>query len=165
MDRRLERKLREQVSTDFAFLFQDFGGQFVPNDRTDRNVVMVTVEAADLRVEVSQHHGDYGISVAKRDHLENHESLTSILEVIYEHERSGRKLSFVDLAELGALFRERFNQVRSAVSSEHYSDTVAAIDRNHHLGMQSMAEAFNRHDGYFDADLVSPKDLMKKAPK
>ena len=165
LNKRLENKLREQVRTDLAFLFQDFDARFVANDRTYENKIVVSMDAADLRIRVGQHHGDYGISVAKRDSPENRESLTSILEVIYEKEGSLRKPLFVDLAELGKLFREKFNQVQTAVSGEHYSDTVTTIDANHQLGMQRMAGAFNRPDGFFEADIVSPSDLRKKPPE
>jgi len=165
LNKRLENKLREQVRTDLAFLFQDFDARFVANDRTYENEIVVSVDTADLRIRVGQHHGDYGISVAKRESPENRESLTSILEVIYEKEGLLRKPLFVDLAELGKLFREKFNQIQTAVSREHYSDTVAAIDANHQLGMQRMEGAFNRPDGFFEADIVSPSDLRKKPPE
>jgi hypothetical protein len=162
LDKHYETKLREQVRIDFAFLFQDLAGRFVANGRTHKNVIQVTIEAEDLRIEVSQHHGDYGISVARRENPESAESLDSILEVIYKQEGSPRKPSYINLAELGELFRQKFKRVQLALSREHYSDTVAAIDRSHQLGMQKMAQAFNRPDSYFEADIVSPNDLMKK---
>ena len=165
LDERNEKKLQEQVRTDFAFLFQDLAGRFVANERTYKNVVKVTVEAADLRIEVSQHHGDYGVSLANRESPGTAESLVSILQVIYKQEGSPRKPSYINLAELGELFRQKFNQIQTAVSGEHYSDTVAAINANHQLGMQSMAQTFNRPDGYFEADIVSPSDLRKKPPE
>jgi hypothetical protein len=164
LDRHFEKKLREQVRIDLAFLFQDFGGRFVPNDRTDKNATVVTVEAADLRVVVSQHHGDYGVSLARRESPKIAESLDSVLGTIYEKEGS-RKPSCINLNELGELFRRKFSEVQIALSSEHSPETVAAINRSHQLGMQRMAQAFNRPDGYFDADLVSPNDPLQKAPK
>jgi hypothetical protein len=163
LDRHFEKKLREQMRIDLAFLFQDFGGRFVPNDRTDKNATVVTVEAADLRIVVSQHHGDYGVSVAKRESPEIAEGLDSVLGTIYEKEGS-RKPSCINLTELGELFRGKFNEVQIALS-EHYPETVAAIDGTHQLGMQRMAQAFNRQDGYFDADLIRPKDPPAKGPE
>ena len=165
LDRHYEKKLREQVRTDLAFLFLDFGGRFVANGRTDKYATLVTVEAADLRVVISQHHGEYGISVARRDRPEDGESLNSILGVIYEQEGTPREPMYVNLADLGELFREKFNQVQIAISGERYPDTVAAIDRRHRQGMREMAQAFNRPGGFFEADLVNPDDLAKKAPK
>lgn len=165
LDRSYEKRLREQVRTDLAFLFHDFDGRFVPNERTVGYATLVTVESADLRIVVSQHHGDYGISVARRESPEIKESLASVLEAVYEQEGSRRKPSYINLAELGELFRENFSQVQMALSKEHYSDTAAAINRNHQLGMQKMAQTFNRPNGYFDADLVNPNDLAKKTPK
>lgn len=165
LNRHLEKKLREQVRTDLAFLFQNFDGRFVANDRTYKNETVVTVDAADLRIRVGRHHGDFGISVAKRNSPESRESLASILEVIYEKEGSLRKPLFVNLAELGELFREKFNQIQTAVAGENYSDTVAAIDANHQLGMQRMARAFNRPDGFFEADIASPSNLRKMPPE
>lgn len=165
LDKHFEKKLREQVRIAFAFLFQDFGGRFVANDRADRNAAVVTVEAADLRVVVSQHHGDYGITVAKRESPDSAESLDSVLEAIYKKEGCLRKPSYIKLIELGQLFRQKFDQVQIALSTEYYPDTVATINKTHQLGMQKMAQAFNRPDGFFDADVVSPNDLMKKATK
>ena len=165
LDKRNEKTLREQVRVDLPFLFQDYGGRFVANERTHKNVIKVTVEAVNLRIEVSQHHGDYGISVAKRESPETAESLNSILEVIYAQEGSPRKPSYINLAERGELFRQKFNQIQTAVSGEHYSDTVAAIDAKHQQGMQKMARTFNRPDGYFEADIVSLADLRKKPPE
>lgn len=159
-----EGKLREQVRTDFAFLFQAFGGRFVPNQQIDKNAIVVTLQAADLRVVVSQHHGDYGITVSKLESPENAVNLDSVLEAIYKNEGSPGKPSYINLAELGALFRRNFEQIRVALSREHYSETVMAINENHQLGVQRVAQAFNRPDGYFDADVVSPNDLTRKSP-
>lgn len=164
-DKHFEKKLQEQVRADLAFLFQDFHGQFVANNRTYKNEIVVTIETADLRVVVGQHHGDYGISVAPRVSPEMAESLVSVLKVIYEKDGSLREPVFMNLAELGELFRQKFNEVQTAVSREHYSDTVAAIDKSHQLGMQKMAQAFNRPGGFFEADIVSRNDLMKKRPE
>jgi hypothetical protein len=69
------------------------------------------------------------------------------------------------LAELGELFRQKFNQIQTAVFGEHYSDTATVIDAKHQLGMQKMARTFNRPDGYFEADIVSLSDLRKKPPE
>lgn len=164
-DKHYEKKLQEQVRTDLAFLFQDSRGQFVANGRAYKNETVVTIETADLRVVVAQHHGDYAISVAPRGNLEMAESLVSVLKVIYEKEGSPRQPQFINLTELGELFRQKFNEVQTAVSKEHYSDTVAAIDKNHQLGMQKMAQMFNRPDSYFEADIVDPNNLMKKRPE
>jgi hypothetical protein len=165
LDRHYEKKFREQVRTDLWFLFHDFDGRFVPNERPSKYATLVTVEAAELRIVISQHHGDYGISVVRRDSPENKESLEAILEVIYEGEGSGRTPRYINLAELGELFREKFTQVQMALSKENYPDTVAAIDRSHQLGMQRMARAFNRPNGFFEADLVNPNDVTKKVQK
>ena len=160
-----EKGLREQVRTDLAFLFRDFDARFVANNKSYKNAIAVVVEAADLRIVVSQHHGEYGISVARRDNPENTVSLDSILEVIYDKEGSPLKLSYTNLAELGELFRERFRDVLTAVGNECYADTVAAIDRRRQEGMQNMAQVFNRPGGFFEADVVSVSDLQKKAPQ
>lgn len=165
MNKHYEGKLREQVRTDFAFLFQEFGGRFVPNQQIDKNATVVTLQVADLRVVVSQHHGDYGITVSKLESPENTEDLDSVLEAIYKKEGSLRRLSYINLTELGELFRRNFEQIRVALSREHYPETVVGINENHQLGMQKMAQAFNRPDGYFKADLVWPNDKMKQAPK
>jgi hypothetical protein len=164
-DKHFQKKLQEQVRTDLAFLFQDFRGRFVANGRTYKNEIVVTVETADLRVVVGQHHGDYGISLAPRGSPEMVESLVSVLRVIYEKEGSPRQPQFINLAELGELFRQKFNEVQAAVSGEHYSDTVAAIDKNHQVGMQKMVQMFNRPDSYFEADIVDPNNLIKKRPE
>jgi hypothetical protein len=163
--REYEKKFREQVRRDLSFLFDDFDGRFVSNGRPDKYAALATVEAAELRVEVSQHHGEYGISVASRDNPENRERLDSVLEVIYEREGAGRKPQHISLAELGGLFREKFTQVEMALSKENYPVTAAEIDRRHQLGMQRMARDFNRPGGFFDADLVNANELKKKAPK
>lgn len=165
LDRRYEEKFREQVRTDLAFLFHDFDGRFVPNERADKYAMLVTVEASELRVVVSQHHGDYGISVARRDSPEIKESLESVLEAIYERDGTRRKPRYISLAEFGELFREKFGEVQMALSKENYADTAAAIGRSHQMGMQEMARDFNRPDGFFDADLVDPNDLKKKVSK
>jgi hypothetical protein len=160
-----EKKLQEQVRTDLAFIFRDFCGQFVANGRTYKNEIVVTIETADLHVVVAQHHGDYAISVAPRSNPEMGESLRSVLKVIYETEGSPGEPQFTNLAELGELFRLKFNEVQAAVSREHFSDTIAAIDKNHQLGMQKMAQMFNRPDSYFDVDIVDANDLIKKNPE
>lgn len=165
VDRRYEQKFREQVRTDLAFLFHDFDGQLVPNERPDKYATLVTVEASELRVVVSQHHGDYGISVARRDSPEVKESLESVLEAIYERDGTRRKPRYISLTELGELFREKFTEVQMALSKENYADTAAAIDRSHQMGMQRMARDFNRPNGFFDADLINPNDLKKKVPE
>jgi len=165
VDRRYEQKFREQVRTDLAFLFHDFDGQLVPNERPDKYATLVTVEASELRVVVSQHHGDYGISVARRDSPEVKESLESVLEAIYERDGTRRKPRYISLTELGELFREKFTEVQMALSKENYADTAAAIDRSHQMGMQRMARDFNRPNGFFDADLINPNDLEKKVPE
>jgi hypothetical protein len=159
-----EKKFREQVRTDLWFLFDNFDGQFVTS-KTNKYATLVTVEAADLRVVVSKHHGDYGISVARRDRPEDSESLDSILRAIYEQEGSLREPTYVNLADLGELFRKKFNQVQIALSEPHSPDTVAAIDRRHRQGMEKMAQAFNQPGGLFEADLVNPDDLVKKILK
>src|ERR1700722_13218869 len=165
LNMQLERKLREQVRTDLWFLFDNFNGRFVPNERRDKYATLVKVEAAELRVVISKHHGDYGISVARRDNPEIRENLESVLEAIYEREGARHRPQYINLAELGELFRKKFTEVQMALSKENYPDTAAAIDRNHQLGMQRMARDFNRSNGSFDADLVNPNDLMKKVPK
>jgi hypothetical protein len=165
LDRRFERKLQEDVRTDLAFLFRDFGGRFVANERVYRNATVVTVEAADLRIVISQHHGDYGISVGRQDHPEKGESLDSILSVVYESEGSVFRPAYADLKDLGSLLREKFDQVQMALSEARYSDTVAAVDKRHQQGMEKMAQTFNRPDGFFDAELVNPNDLTKKVSK
>jgi|GEM_PF-4401652 hypothetical protein len=165
LDWHLEKKLRTRARTDLWFLFQDFDGRFVRNERPNKYATLVTIEAADLRVVVSQHHGDYGISVARRDRRQGSESLDSILRAIYEQEGSRREPMYVNLADLGELFRKKFNQVQIALSDEHYPDTLASIDTRHRKGMQEMAQGFNRPDGLFEADLVNPDELVKKAPK
>lgn len=165
LSRHDERELQEKVRSDLAFLFYDFDGRFVANERTHKYVTQATVEAADLRVAISQHHGDYGISVARRDRPEGGESLDSILRVIYEQEGSPHEPTYVNLADLGQLFQKKFNQVQIALSDEQYPETVAAIDREHRHGMQEMARAFNRPGGLFEADLVNPDDVAKKVPK
>jgi hypothetical protein len=165
LDERYEKKFREQIRTDLAFLFDDFDGHFVVNDLTHKNVALVMMEAANLRIMISQHHGDYGISVARRDSANSAESLYSILTAIYEREGSLRTATYVNLEDLGRLFREKFNEVQTALSDERYSDTVAAISRRHQQGMQRMVQAFNRPDGRFDADLVDPSDLAKKVSR
>ena len=134
--KRDEGKLREEVTTDLAFLFQEFGGLFVPSERAEKNVIVVTIEAADLRVVVYKHHGDYRINVARRASPEIAESLDSLLEVVYEKDRSIPKPSYVNLAELGELFRNNFEQVRVALSREHYPETLATINENHESGMR-----------------------------
>jgi hypothetical protein len=165
LDRRYEHRFREQVRTDLAFLFHDFDGQFVPNERPDKYATLVTVEASELRVVVSQHHGDYGISVARRDSPEIKESLESVLEAIYEQGGTRRKPQYASLAELGELFREKFTEVQMSLSKENYAGTAAAIDRNHQMGMQRMVRDFNGPNGFFDADLINPNDLTKKVPE
>ena len=165
LEKRSQAELRQWVRADFAFLFQDFGGQFVPNERADKNEIVVTIEAEHLRVTVSRHHGDYGIVVARRDHPGVAESLASILELIYENGGSLRKPSFVNLAELGELFRSKFDDIQVALSKERYFDTVTAIDRKHQLGIQRAAQVFNRPDGFFEADVVNPNDVMKRDSK
>lgn len=165
LTKRYERELQEKVRADLAFLFLDFDGRFVPNERPDKYASVVIVEVADLRVVISEHHGDYGISVARRDIPQGGESLDSILGVIYEREGSSRRPEYASLKELGKLFREKFDQVQMALSEERCPDTVAAIDRRHRQGMQRMAREFNRPDGFFDADVVNPSDLTKEIPK
>jgi len=165
LNRHYEKELRQKVRTDLYFLFQDFDGRFVRNVRRDKSATIVTVETADLRVVISRHHGDYGIGVARRDRPENRESLDSILGAIYEREGSLHKPTYVNLADLGTLFREKFQQVQAALSGEHYPETLAAIDRRHQQEMESMAQAFNRPGGLFEADLVNPSDLTKGRSK
>jgi hypothetical protein len=165
LDRRYELKFREQVRADLAFLFHDFDGQFVPNERPDKYATLVTVEVSELRVVVSQHHGDYGISVARRESPEIKESLESVLEAIYERDGTDRKPRHTSLAELGELFREKFTEVKMALSKENYADIAAAIDRRHQMGMRRMARDFNKPNGFFDADLINPNDVTKRVPE
>jgi len=164
-NRHYEKKLREQVRNDLAFLFLDFGGRFVANERTDKYATLVTMEAADLRVVISQHHGDYGISLTRRDDRKHGESLDSILNIIYEREGSLRRPTYVNLGDLGRLFREKFDQVQMALSEESYPGTVAAIDGIQKQEMQRMAQAFNSQSGRFDADVVKLGDVTKRVPK
>ena len=165
LGRHYEKKLREQVRTDLWFLFHNFDGRFVPNERPDKYATLVTVEAAELRVVVSQHHGEYGISVARRDRPEIKESLESVLDVICERAGAGRRPLSINLAEMGELFRKNFTQIQMAFSNENYPDTAAEIDRSHQLGMEKMARAFKGSNGFFDAELVNPNDLTKKVSK
>src|ERR1041385_9267916 len=90
-DKHFEKKLREQVRNDFAFLFQDFDGRFVANERAYKNVTKVTVDAADLHIEVSQHHGDFGIRLSRQDNPEIAENLISIFEVFFVKEKNTYK--------------------------------------------------------------------------
>jgi|ERR1700722_566477 hypothetical protein len=161
---RSEKDLREKVRTDLWFLFDNFDGRFVAT-KSDKYATIVAVEAANLRVVICKHHGDYAVTVARRDRLKDRESLDSILRAIYDQQGSPREPMYIDLAGLGELFRKKFNQVQIALSEERYSDTVSAIDRRHRQAMQEMAQTFNRPDGFFEADLVNPVDLAKKSPK
>lgn len=165
LDWHYEKKLRERVRTDLAFLFLDFDGRFVANERTDQYATFVTVEAADMRLVISQHHGDYGISVARRDAPEKNESLESILAFIYEKEGPLHRPTYVTLEDLGRLLREKFNQVQMALSEERFPDTVAAGDRINRQQMQRMAQGFNKPGGLFDADVVNLRDIPKKVSK
>ena len=133
-DRYFERKLKDQVRHDLAFLFDEEGARFVPNAGSSKSATVVTLETSDLRFNVTRHHGDQIFGVAPKHSPEQWEQVTSILQAIdgnYPISRA-KDMPSLDrnLIEIGLLLRPKLPQVKEAFSERHNSEVAARIDKN-----------------------------------
>jgi hypothetical protein len=113
------RYLRRQCLKYCSFLFDEYGGKFVPNRLKDTWGKIVTIEARNLLLIFTHDRGEFEISIAPAHCQAKPTFITTALGAIErDADRRGR-LEWRNMEELGALLRSKI-----AILQDAYSETI-----------------------------------------
>jgi len=136
MNKRYEDKLKDQIRHALAFLFDDHGATFVPNDSGYEwtKGKMVTLEAGNVRFRISRDRNEDGAEIAPLHVPSDWRSLVTALVAVTAKTKPVRSKDdlprypvFPDLFELGEWLKPHFRQLAQAYSIDNYAETKLAI--------------------------------------
>ncbi len=123
------RYLRNQCRKYFSFVFDEYGGKFVPNRLKDTWGKFVTIEARNLLMIVCHDRGEFEINFAPAHSQERSTFITVVLSALERDAERQRRLDWRNMAELGALLRSKIDVLQDAYSATNYPTTKQLIER------------------------------------
>jgi hypothetical protein len=132
--RRAKNELALEVQENLSFLFTEYCGQFVPNDREPPSMLdlaKVTVAADDMRFMFSRDRGSIHAAVAPAHSPNEWQDLSALLQII-----ESREVEFSRLPSVARLLRPRMSQIKSAISQGEFHRTKELLSSVYDDGIQ-----------------------------
>jgi hypothetical protein len=150
MSRRAERRLKEETRTGLAFLFDDHGAKFVPNDRVPLPGRVITLEAGGFRFEIWHGRGEYEVYIAPLHAPMEWQDITLALMVINASHpiRTASDMParsfFNSLPALSRVLQPQFDRLMAAYSVANYPATKQALSMAKKITERDMWAAVKR---------------------
>ncbi|MGB6482636.1 MAG: hypothetical protein WBE86_04030 [Candidatus Acidiferrales bacterium] len=124
-ERRQERQLAREVRDVLAFLFDDYGGEIVPNGRVPHafGYALVMVAIGTLLLRFGRGRGDFTVQVAARGHTSewsDWKDLQIIQMVLHESDDTADFPRLFGLYDAERLLRAELPRLLDATSEEHW---------------------------------------------
>jgi hypothetical protein len=152
LDKRLVSRSNQRFGDDvrrhIAFLFDDYGARIIPNGPeppASFDFALVTLSVGDLIFRFFRGRGDVTMNVASTRAPNDWHELSALLGVM---DLGVQRRAFTDLADIGRILRLHMNEIRQALSPEHYRNTQRLLyevyEHDHAVTRQWSAEINRR---------------------
>jgi hypothetical protein len=139
LDKRAEQHLKHRVRHDLGFLFSDFAGRFVRNDKSYPGGRVVTLETGNVLLRIAHDRGEDFVDLAPQSEPREWEALALGLMAIRVNppvtmaENLPPRPSFLALSDIAPQLKSQFAQLNEAYAAGKYQSTKQTLEMIHGL--------------------------------